>query len=229
MVVFNICSCFCLFWYGFCIKDENGCGYVFLLFIVQVHNEGKLFKKGLKMKKTLLAGLALGVLMVGLTGVAQAIPLTDVGNIDHLLYSTTLPNSAEQTEVDWVNSKLGTSYTTGDYFQEGVGASDWTGIDGYTGVFACALTTPTDYFLVKIGNNSGSAFDTFLFNNLDSLSWAVIDLGEMGFNDRNISNIGKVSHLGEFAGSQVPEPATMFLFGTGLAGLAGSLLRRKKD
>ncbi|KAF0187563.1 MAG: hypothetical protein FD168_2487 [Desulfobulbaceae bacterium] len=180
------------------------------------------------MKKTLLTGLAIGLFFVGMTGVAQSIPLTTVVGIDDLLYSTTLANSGEQTEVDWINLKLGTSYTIADYFQQSVAASEWSGVEGYNGVFAHALATPTDYFLVKIGNNSGSSYTHFLFDNLDSLYWAVIDLGEMGFDLRNISNIGKVSHLGEFEANPVPEPATMLLFGTGLAGLAGRLLRRKK-
>ena len=40
-------------------------------------------------------------------------------------------------------------------------------------------------------------------------------------------NLAQISHI-EFCAKPVPEPATMLLFGTGLAGFVGSRLRRKK-
>ena len=50
----------------------------------------------------------------------------------------------------------------------------------------------------------------------------------MLFRSVDIKNIGKLSHIGEVGGALVPEPATMLLFGTGVAGLAG-IARRKRS
>jgi len=180
------------------------------------------------MKKTIVAGLAMGVLVVGMTGVASAVSMTfeEVGsNLDFLTASTNLGDSGEATELAWVNSVLGGGYTF-DAKDDGLGG-EWFDITDYAGYWAHALTTEPAYFLVKTGSIDGNPNTHFLYENLTSLEWAVIDLAGLGITD--LSNIDKISHISEFGGTPVPEPATMLLFGTGLAGLAGSLLRRKKD
>ena len=88
----------------------------------------------------------------------------------------------------------------------------------------------------------------FLFVNDASADWAVIDLSSFTskMNDVlsaaygagstsklytvkfTIDNIDRVSHIGEF-GTPIPEPASVLLLGTGLAGLAGVMFRQRRQ
>ena len=75
-----------------------------------------------------------------------------------------------------------------------------------------------EYFVIKTGNNS-TGNNIFLYDNLDSVQYAVIDLDV--FPDD--FNIGKVSHTGATAaGTTTPVPdggATLILLGAALSGL----------
>ena len=88
------------------------------------------------------------------------------------------------------------------------------------GTYALNMLGSPAYFFIKTGAKQ-DGFDHFLFENLESLSWAVIDLPGL-----DIKNIGKLSHVGEVGGGgappqeQVPEPGTILLLGGGLLGLA---------
>jgi len=161
-----------------------------------------------------------------LSAPAWSIPMSTVGGVDDLLGQTRLSNSGINTEVNWIESVLGIQIDNSLYSQTEVDASDWLRVDGTTGVFATDLVGDADWFLVKIGNNSGTTNTHFLFDNLGSLSYAVIDLVEMGFNSRNTLNIGKVSHLGSVPVASVPEPGTLALMSLGMLGFG--IVRRRK-
>jgi hypothetical protein len=81
------------------------------------------------------------------------------------------------------------------------------------------------FFFIKTGNldhgqrtvgANGSEQYHFLFQNLDNKDYGVIDLSDLG-----LCNIGQISHIAEIDPSQVPIPATLLLFGSGLLGLLG--------
>ena len=84
-----------------------------------------------------------------------------------------------------------------------------------------------NFWLVKAGNE----FTLWTYgapgalNPVDEGYWTTAGL----VNDQGIPH--EISHFSAFTTdcNPIPEPATMLLFGTGLAGLAGRLLRRKKD
>ena len=175
------------------------------------------------MKRYLLVALVIcGLLAFASTG--WSLTMADVGSQDTLFNNTTaiadLPNSGTQTELDWVNSVLGTSFTA-DVVTITT-AADWTAVDG-TNFWAFSLQTDPAYFFIKTGAKPGDP-DHFLFTNNDSLDWAVIALSDL--NIESVTNVGKISHVGEVGGTSVPEPGMLMLFGTGLLGLG--IFGRKK-
>ena len=166
---------------------------------------------------------------LALSASAWSIPLSSVGDIDTLVEQTTLRNSGSGTERGWIEDVLGISMQ--GYEQTKLSANDWLRVeDGPAGTFAFQLDSPLDFYMVKIGNNSGASSTHFLFQNTGELNWAVVNLGLMGFDARNIENIGKFSHLGAgpATATSVPEPATLGLLGLGLVGVAVGARRRKR-
>lgn len=204
------------------------------------------------MKKILSVVFSLTIL--GLAGTASALTInsgaTEVGGVDTLLFSNFLANSGDQTEVDWVNGLLNTTFTTSDltkYTQQ-----NWLEVDSSSGdTWAIDLQTNGGYFFIKTGNFALDGLspgqqppadlpEHFLYQNLPSSDWGVVSfslittelnayLTDNGYQGVTIKSfdVTKFSHLGELDGStnEVPEPATMLIFGTGLAALAG--VRRK--
>ncbi len=211
------------------------------------------------MKKKLLAGLALGVMMLGMVGVAKATPVA-IGLNEFSGSETVIDFSSIGNEV-LINSQYSGSDVTfsgslygmtnsGDLSQfpnngDGVIASNWLYSIGSQGTwfdvdFANVLTRvgfyiehwPTDDLTITLeynGTSSGSV--AFLSSSLYSEFVGVEDIN--GFNRIRVSvasNINGFYAIDNFrfegAVAPVPEPATMLLMGTGLAGLVAA--RRKK-
>lgn len=157
---------------------------------------------------------------------------TDVGGLDSLLTSASIGNS-ENEELTWVNNYLPLDMTFLGKTESGDDDWEWHKVLNTEGIFAFKLKNDAQYFSLKIGNgvanNLPSKNDRYLFENYDSLAWAVIDMRVLGFSEKggptNWNNVDAISHVSEF--SPVPEPATMLLFGSGIIGLAG-IVRRKK-
>jgi len=178
------------------------------------------------MKKTQLLLMTMCGFVLFSWGTAMAYHLddgTDVGGLDKLVASISLGNSGDDTELDWVQGVLGSGYTLEEKYDMGetVGnmLMDWK-ITNQEGTYALNLLGSPAYFFIKTGAKPNEV-DHFLFENLDSLSWAVIHLPDL-----EIKNIGKLSHVGEVVGGgappseQIPEPGTILLLGGGLLSLA---------
>lgn len=135
----------------------------------------------------------------------------DVGVKDVLKHQTRLSNSGDDAELNWVRSVLDNQYITLDAKYDTFQA-DWQKTD-VSGVYALSFQQTPDYFLIKTG---GTASTHFLFQNLDSFSWAVIALSDV--NITSIKGVSRISHVDEFSGtnSPVPEPGTMTLLCCGI-------------
>ena len=127
----------------------------------------------------------------------------------------------------WLEALLGYSYD--DPAISYIDKQDPSGLDGLTswGTYDPSawtenpITVPWDYAVVKTGTGSGFSHYAFYDNELDDLLTLPTDI--------ILSN--GVSHISYFVDpglNPIPEPATMLLIGTGLAGIAGARLRKKK-
>jgi hypothetical protein len=149
--------------------------------------------------------------------------------IDPIIAYTSLGNSGDPTEIDWLTAvyshlsipdpvpliekiELDTEDDS-DAYWENLGGGSYTG----------ELTYGNDNYLIKIGEGQ-VLYDTFLYRNLADAFQATINLttlaGYSGFYG-NKFDIYRISHI-----SEVPVPASIWLFGTALIGFVGISRKR---
>ena len=203
------------------------------------------------MKKRLLAGLATGSIVLAMAGFATATPfgydfkisgsgnvptftLENTGSIDITGYSLTIGDIAYNWDAAYHESgdSVGFSLESGDTNDGGgirVDVFEYTFSDFNPGeTFRHAADVDRD------NANSGENYRTVLFNNGAAanalLSVSFLNVGTLSMTLPDSANQPEYnfSQSSDTNANAVPEPATMLLFGTGLFGLVGSRLRRKK-
>lgn len=166
----------------------------------------------------------LGVFMLAAAAApAWSISLATVGSTDTLLGSTVLDNSGDAEETAWASSILGFDVSFGSKIE---GLGPWAAIDGISDLYAIDFgSAEPDYFLVKTGGGKKYEGSThFLFQNTDELQYGVVNFEDMGISEYSID---RISHATTFGGAtQVPEPATLALFGVGALAVVMSRRRR---
>jgi hypothetical protein len=179
---------------------------------------------GRKMKKKLLAGLALGVMMISGAGVASA----NIVEYVNLQFASGAQWNGTITFNDGYQGMIGTDgYVTGGAY-DGIYFT-WTWLHGMSqanpfdsdgdGLYNDWLVEELAGFGAIIGLSWDAATsvtnNAITFTLLDDAYYSGLDAGDLLVSYNTNPN-------------PVPVPAAMVLLGSGLAGLAGARLRRKK-
>jgi hypothetical protein len=181
----------------------------------------------------MLAVIGLALLLCSPTSAAaDPVPLATVGGADNLIGGFDGVGNSDADEEDFLFDYLVTQgYNAADLTYQKIDVSGELSfnpvIDNPTlwaiDFGAYGVTNPL-VFMVKLGNAES---DHYLYENVASLQYGVVDLSEIVAAQGNIT-IESISHTGTASGPvNVPEPASLSLFGLGMVSV-GAIRRRTR-